>query len=261
MDALAEDLALLSLKPKTGHVTNLRFSLMGSELVRLAASRRIDIVGDRIVVLGPSPTGDPELDAALASIAGSRRPPQPKSWVGGPRKRIVENYLARLVAAGTVRAEQRKLLGIVSLTHWEVVDTPRLAAARGRLDAVAHSSGPVDAEQAALGGLAHAAGIGDLVYPGKENKRLRKRLEEVAKSQRTARAVKNAAAGGAGTDAAVSAAIHASTDAVVQAATEAAIHAAVNAAVDAAVYAAVDAASHAAAHSGDGGGGGGGHHH
>jgi Golgi phosphoprotein 3 (GPP34) len=55
---------------------------MGAELVRLAADRRVDVTGDRIVVLDAAPTGDPELDAALASLAQARRPPRPKKWDG-----------------------------------------------------------------------------------------------------------------------------------------------------------------------------------
>lgn len=80
MQTLGEDLVLLSIDLRSGRLSNasrLRFGLMGSELVRLAASRRVDITDGRIVVLDGGPTGDPELDAALASRPGGlqrRRP-------------------------------------------------------------------------------------------------------------------------------------------------------------------------------------------
>jgi hypothetical protein len=61
VQTLGEDLVLLSINPRSGRLgnaTQLRFGLMGSELVRLAASRRVDITDGRIVVLDGGPTGD-----------------------------------------------------------------------------------------------------------------------------------------------------------------------------------------------------------
>ncbi|OLE28282.1 MAG: hypothetical protein AUG49_02900 [Catenulispora sp. 13_1_20CM_3_70_7] len=126
-----------------------------------------------------------------------------------------------------------KVLGLFPVSSWQVLDPERVAQARARFDAVARSSGSVDAEQAAFGGLGHAIGLGELVYPGRGNKDLRKRLQQIAKGEWSARAVGSAIA-------------------AVQAATDAAV----SAAVDAAVHAAVDGAG-AHGHSGDGGGGGG----
>ncbi|MBW8806732.1 MAG: GPP34 family phosphoprotein [Catenulisporales bacterium] len=235
MDTLGEDLALLALRPKDGRVgtAKLGYGLMGSELVRLAAAGRVDIVRDRIVVSDSSPTGDAELDAALASMVAARKPPRPKSWVGSPRRHLDRAYFARLTTSGTLCEVRGKVLGLFPVSSWQVLDPERVAQARARFDAVARSSGSVDAEQAAFGGLGHAIGLGELVYPGRGNKDLRKRLQQIAKGEWSARAVGSAIA-------------------AVQAATDAAV----SAAVDAAVHAAVDGAG-AHGHSGDGGGGGG----
>src|ERR1700736_6509194 len=77
METLAEDLLLLAVRPngKLGAAPKLRFGLSGSELVRLAAARRVDIVRGRIVVLDAAPAGDDLLDAALQSMTGGRRQP------------------------------------------------------------------------------------------------------------------------------------------------------------------------------------------
>jgi Golgi phosphoprotein 3 (GPP34) len=75
MQTLGEDLVLLSINPRSGRLANatrLRFGLLGSELVRLAASRRVDITGGRIVVLDSGPTGDRELDAARSCTVPAR---------------------------------------------------------------------------------------------------------------------------------------------------------------------------------------------
>jgi Golgi phosphoprotein 3 GPP34 len=69
LDALGEDLLLLAIKPNgtVGSAAKIDYGLMASELVRLAAVGRADIVGDRIIVRSASPTGDPELDGALGN--------------------------------------------------------------------------------------------------------------------------------------------------------------------------------------------------
>ncbi len=270
METLGEDLVLLSVHPDNGTIvtkSRLGYGLRGSELVRLAASGRAVITGDRIVVLDGRPTGDEQLDAALASLAGARRPPRPKTWVGHPGSRIVDTYLARLAAAGVIRADRRTFLGFIPAVRWRVADTARLADTRARLDAIARATGPVDTAQAAFAGLASASGLGPVLYPGMANRHLRKRLERIAKGELTRPAVQAADAAAeatqAATDAAARAAARPAADAATSAATDAATQAAIQAATHAAVSAAVHAAHQAASdggHGGHGGGAGGGHH-
>jgi hypothetical protein len=289
VESLADDLVLLSIRPANGKLaapSRLRFGLMGSELVRLAASRRVDIVSDRIVVLDDGPTGDEQLDAALASLAHARRPPRPKAWVSHPRPRICDAYLARLAAAGTIRQERGTIIAVIPFTWWRITDAARAADARARLDAIVGASGQVDTWQAAFAGLASASGLGAELYPGWGNRQLRQRLDRIAKGKLTARVAAdpggrvdqqiadaalaasqaaNDANMGAATQAATAAATQAATEAAIQAATQAAtaaaIQAATQAATDAAVSAAVSAAHDAAGNAGGHGGAGAGGHH
>jgi hypothetical protein len=103
----------------------------------------------------------------------------------------------------------------------------------------------VDLGQAAFGGLAHAIGLAGRLYPGRDGRDRRKRLELVADGGLTA-----------GPDGPAPHAHHAVSDSV-----HAASHAAVSAAVHSATHAAVSAAhsAHAAGSGGHGGGGHGGH--
>jgi hypothetical protein len=261
MDELCDDLLLLAVRPDgtLALPAKLRFGLSGAELVRLAAARRVDIARGRIVVLDTTPTGDPLLDAALASMGGGRRGPSAKAWVAHLRRGLVEGYLARAAAAGTIRAERGTRLGFIPVTRWLVTDAARTAEARARLEAVAAGTGPVGPEQAALAGLATAVGVTVVVFPGRAGAAARKRLREAAKREPAAAAATSAAAqaaAGSATAAATDAATRAAMDAAVRAATDAAVSAAVNAATDAAVSAATEAA-HSAAHHG---GAAGGHH-
>jgi hypothetical protein len=259
VETLGEDLVLLSIRPDNGTIatkSRLGYGLRGSELVRLAASGRVGITSDRIVMLDSQPTGDEQLDAALAGLAGARRPPRPKAWVGHPGSHIVDTYLARLAAAGAIREDRRTLLGFIPALRWRIADTARAADARARLDAIARATGPVDTAQAAFAGLASASGLGPVLYPGWANRQVRQRLERIAKGELTqgAGAAQTAQATRATDAAARVAAQSAATDAATAAATQAATHAAVSAAVHAAHQAASDGG-----HGGHGGGGGG-HH-
>lgn len=260
METLGEDILLLAIKPdgKLGSAS-LRYALAGSELVRLAVRRRVDVVKGRIIVVDPTSTGDPNLDLALNSIAAKARPPAAKAWVGAPRRRIVGTYQDQLEARGVLRADRRPgFLGLGTVTRWAVADMGRLAEVRSRLDAVACSAGPVDSAQAALGGLVYAAGLPKVLYPGRTGKAAQDRLKAVAKKRGDADRMRSAVEGslGASSDSAVAAAVDASVRAAADAAIAASIDAAVSASIDAAISASVDAASH----SGHGDGGGASHH-
>lgn len=256
MDELGEDLLLLAMSSDGTLVISarLRFGLAGSELVRLAAAGRVDIVRGRIGLLDSAPTGDPLLDEALASMAGGRRRPTAKAWVARNRPGLVGRYLARAERDGVIQAQRRKALGFIPVTRWLVLDIARAAQARGRLEAAAASSGQLESEQAALAGLASAIDVTRFVFPGRPGAAARKRLRDAAKRDRTAADASAAVLGAADAQhAATTAATAAATDAAVRAAADAAVSAAVDAATQAAVSAATEAA-HAASHSGTAGG-------
>lgn len=244
MDELGMDLLLLTARPDGTLALSpkLRFGLSGTELVRLAAARRVDIVRGRIEVLDTAPTGDPLLDEALTSMTGGRRGPTAKAWVARDRRGLVERYLARAEAAGTVRAEEGYRLGFIPVTRWLVVDTARAAQARARLEAIATGSGAVGPDQAALAGLAAATGADREVFPGWGGGPARKRLRQAARREPATAEVTRAAANAADASAAAAnAAARAAMDAAVTAATQAAVSAAVDAATQAALSAAAEA--------------------
>jgi hypothetical protein len=256
MDELGDDLVLLAARPggALDIPAKLRFGLSGSELVRLAAAGRVNIERGRIAVLDATPTGDAPLDEALASMEGGRRQPTAKAWVARQRPKLVERYLARLEAGGTISADRRKVLGFIPATRWTIADTARAAQARARLEAVASSTGSVDSAQAALAGLASAIDVTRYVFPGLAGAGARRRLRQAARRDPAAGSVTRAVGGAAD---APDAARRAATDAAMAAAVQAATSAAVAASVDAATQAAVSAASDGAHHAG---GAGGGHH-
>ena len=151
-------------------------------------------------------------------------------------------YLAELAAAGTIRRQEQTRLGFIRVRRWEITDPARVQDARARLDAIAAGTGKVDLAQAAFGGLAHAIGVPGRLYPGRDGRDRRKRLELVADGQLTDSVSEP------GGHHAVAHSVHAAS------------HAAVSAAVHSATHAAVSAAHSAHSASSGHGGGGGGHH-
>jgi Golgi phosphoprotein 3 (GPP34) len=259
IDEIGVDLILLTARPNgtLPHSEKLSFGLSGSELVRLVAARRVDIVKGRIVVLDMAPTGDPLLDEALVSMASGRREPTAKAWVARRRTGHVRSYQDRLANDGVIRAERYKFLGFLPAVRWEITDTARAAQARSRLEAVAASTGPVQPAQAALAGLATAIDAARPVFPGQSGRAARKRLKQAARGDFAAAGASRAAAGANARDEAYREAISDSLTSAI----DSVIHAAVHAATEATHHAAHSSAhSGHSGHSGGGGGGGGGHH-
>ena len=248
METLGEDLVLLSVHPDNGTIvtkSRLGYGLRGSELVRLAAGGRAGITGDRIVVLNSRPTGDEQLDAALASLAGARRPP--RQDVGRPPGVTDRGHLSG--PAGRRGGDPRRP------AHASRVHPGPPVAGRGHRPARGHP-GPAGRDRPCCRPGGHGAdrlrGAGQRQRPGPRavpgdgqpapaqapradrqgradaGRRLRPRLPKLL-APRTRRP-----AARAGADAATSAATDAATQAAIQAATHAAVSAAVHAAHQAA---------------------------
>jgi hypothetical protein len=300
LHSLGEDLLLLSVKQNGAiGVARITVGLAGSELVRLAAAGRVEVVDGQVIVRSAAWTGDPDLDRALHGILTARRPTYARSFVEFPRRGIRDAYLARLTGTGVLAVAGHggprfQVMLAVAGHHailggprFQVTNPRRLAWVRAALDGIAYSQGPVTVASAAFGGLAYAIGLDRLLYPGSPGRAARERLRKIASGQWTtspftpdpAEAMLRAAAprrpgdGDADADGDADGAHghgHGTPDrqsangAAAQAAAGAAVQAAVHAATAAATHAAVHAA-HSSGHSGghDGGGhsdGGGGHH-
>jgi len=82
---LAEDLYLLADDPATGRplidVTHLDLGLGGALLLDLAVRERVALLDEHVTLTGEGTTGEPLLDAALATIAERTRAYGPDHWV------------------------------------------------------------------------------------------------------------------------------------------------------------------------------------
>ncbi|MFU8875349.1 GOLPH3/VPS74 family protein [Micromonospora sp. SL4-19] len=169
--------------------------LAGAVLVELALAQRVDLADDRLVVRDPAPTGQPLLDTALATIGADRRRRSPKDWIPRLAKGLPDQVLAGLVAAGVLRREEDRVLGVFPRTRYpspNAAEPPAEAAARQRMTAALMSDGAVDARTAGLLALTRAVGLDRRLFREVPKERLKTRLDEIAAGDWASAATKKA---------------------------------------------------------------------
>ncbi|GAA3056932.1 hypothetical protein GCM10020000_44370 [Streptomyces olivoverticillatus] len=114
------------------------------------------------MVTHPIPPGDPLLADALASLGVSAKgrragSPRVRAWVRRAARRQEEEWLARLIERGALRAETRRFLGFVPYHRFPAGQAERSTEVRQRFDAALHAGLPTPRERK-LAALVAAAG-------------------------------------------------------------------------------------------------------
>ncbi|GIE80012.1 hypothetical protein Aph02nite_59620 [Actinoplanes philippinensis] len=166
MSTLAEDVLQLVFDDKTGrsviNQTYLDSVIAGALLLDLIRLGRVtpgqpegkDGKDRAAIVTDRTPTGDPLLDAALATVAEKPRTLRKavEALVKGNRKAVIE----RLVERGILRHDRSRVLGIFKLTSFPAADTENEAALRRALVATLHEGAAPDSRTASLIALLHS---------------------------------------------------------------------------------------------------------
>jgi hypothetical protein len=198
---LAEDVLLLLVDDRTGRFlvdsTRLDNVLAGAVLVELVMTERVGFASEtgffkrgRMVVLNPTPPGDPVLDRALATVAAGR-PAKPEQLIARLRKGLRTTLLERLNTAGALRRSTRTVLGILPRTTWQPVDSSHRKELRTRLQDVLVADATPDARTAALVSLLAAVKSAHKVVSG-EKRALKARAKDIAAGDWASAAVKKA---------------------------------------------------------------------
>jgi hypothetical protein len=143
-----------------------------------------------MVVLDPTPPGDPVLDHALATIAASR-PVEPENLIATLCKRLRSTLLERLSTAGALRRSTRTAMGVFPLTIWSAADAGHKQELRARLPDVLVAGAAPDPRTAVLVSLLAAVDAAHTVVDG-DRKVVRARAKEIAAGDRAGDAVKAA---------------------------------------------------------------------
>jgi Golgi phosphoprotein 3 GPP34 len=181
----------------------------------LALTGHVDVEHrKRLVVLDAGPTGDETLDRSLA-VLQRRAGRRPESVLAELGRRLPEALYARLVAAGLLRCEHGKVLGIFPTTRWPTASADHELRVRRALTSALVDGRAPEPRDGALIALVHALRATHRLLDAREHGLSRRDLDRRAKqvaegswgSQAVRRAVDEAAAA---VTAAVSAAVAAS---------------------------------------------------
>jgi len=181
--SLAEELVLLAVQTSpTAHSADaLDIGAIGAEVVELALAGRLQMSDGRALVTEPKPLGDPLLDARLADLAAARKPQKLHRYLGQHRRGLRGAYLGRLAAAGLVEERQSRALGLFPYRHWYLTAAGEAAAPRRRLDEVVQGGASPGPRTLALAALARATRMDRALYPGRDGRSDRARLESIAR--------------------------------------------------------------------------------
>ena len=150
------------------------------------------MVDSHVAVTDPTPTGEPLLDTALTTIAADAKARDPDYWVRHLARGARSAVQDRLIAAGILRVEDHKVLGLIPV-HYRPQADDRLEREllEHLFDAVVVGRTP-SAETAALASLALAVGLERHLFPRSDRRAVRQRLEEIADGQWVGAAVRQA---------------------------------------------------------------------
>jgi hypothetical protein len=193
---LAQDFVLLAYSddgtPETDTM-RLDHGAGGALLLELALDERVDVQDKKVVVRDPAPTGDVQVDAALAEVAADTKPRKPDHWVQHFAKSARQQALDALVDRGVLQREKGKVLLIFSKTTYPApygVEPPAESATRARLRAAIAGTEPVEPRTAALCALIAATDLQKKVFADLDAKQVKARLKEIGEGSWAADAVK-----------------------------------------------------------------------
>jgi len=127
---LLEEVVLLAVDERTGNLRSTRefgtaYALVGAVFFDLALARKIDTDTETIHIIDTAPTANATLDRVLAEMA--RRPDLKtvRQWIEEifqHRRDLEGEALASLTASGILRHEKSKLLWIIDVERFPLVD-------------------------------------------------------------------------------------------------------------------------------------------
>jgi golgi phosphoprotein 3 len=131
MLTMLEEVVLLAVDERNGRLRSTRefgtaYALVGAVFFDLALARKIDTDTDTIHIVDASPTGNPILDRMLARMAARPDRTTVRGWIEEmflQRDDLEGEALQSLITAGILRHEQSKLLWIIDVERFPVVDS------------------------------------------------------------------------------------------------------------------------------------------
>lgn len=184
---LGLDILLLNIDPNLRMVRELEhagYAMRAADLIELAVAGRVTLTGrwvKWVTIVDATPTGEPWLDASLASLAAAPKRLMPTDWMARhPGYSPVHAGLAELARQGAVRWRTRGS-GRRTYIEVELLDPARQARVRARLDRYVAAGSAADVLDWALAGLVHQC---TLWIPGHFDRAEQRQFKLAAKGER-----------------------------------------------------------------------------
>ena len=163
----------------------LEFALVGGVLLDLAFADRIDTDPEKLMMIDPTPTGNPMLDGVLKRIAegGETRPVGEwmETLASEQGAAIQRQALDSLIRRGVLEQREDKFLWVFRSRRYPMIDGELQREARQRVMGVLFSGDIADPRDIALICIADACGLLKTVFGENELDEISSRLEQLRK--------------------------------------------------------------------------------
>lgn len=160
-------------------------ALAGAVLMDLAFALRIDTDTKKLVIIDPTPTGNPVLDLTLARIAGHEQESNTRTWIKllsvEDATAIREQALQSLVARGILERRERKFPWVSRSRRYPMIDGMAEREVKLRIFEVLTSDAIPDPRDVALIGLVQACDLLDSIFSHKKVFEFRRRIAQLRK--------------------------------------------------------------------------------
>jgi Golgi phosphoprotein 3 len=203
MLTMLEEVVLLAVDEKTGNLRSSRefstaYALVGAVFFDLALARKIDTDTETIHIIDRSATGNATLDHVLAQMAIRPKLTTVDEWIEHIfhlRADLEGEALASLTSQGILRHEKSKLLWIIDIERFPLVNNLPQQDVRKRLQQAILTDGIPDTRDIMLVSIAEPCGLLGYVLSDAQLEARRPRIQMLANLETISRKVTAAIAG------------------------------------------------------------------
>lgn len=182
-----EEFLLLAHDEKSGDFADVGFSVMsaalaGGALMDLALRNRIDMDPRRLLLVDPTPTGEPVLDFCLTTLAAHPGQLRTDDWVYELAKfgeTLRDLALDRLLARGILKREHKRFLWVFNSRIYPLIDNRETVEVRRRISNILFSDEIPDPRDNFLLALADGSDLLSRVFNPVEVDHRRERIRAI----------------------------------------------------------------------------------
>jgi Golgi phosphoprotein 3 len=200
MLTMLEEVVLLAVDEKSGRVRSTRefgasYALVGAVFFDLALAKKIDTDTEHIQIIDSTPTGNATFDRMLARMASRPDLKTVGEWIEEMfmrRDDLEGEALRSLIDRGVLRHEQSKLLWVIDVERFPIVDNKPQQHVKVRLANAILSDEIPDTRDIMLVSIADQCGLLGYVLSDDELENRRERIRMLSKLETISRKVADA---------------------------------------------------------------------